>query len=102
MQKLNSSKKYNSSETLTEEGKISSVLESAIMEMGRQRGDNTFCPSEIARWIFPQAWREFMSDVQQEMMRLYRDGKISVMQKGIEVHKNQMPTGPVRIKVPKP
>ncbi|MBS9524620.1 DUF3253 domain-containing protein [Litoribacter ruber] len=88
-------------QTLSEEGKIPNVLETAIMDMGRQRGDKTFCPSEIARWMYPEDWRAFMPDVQEEMMRLYQEGKIVVTQKGNEVDKNQMPAGPVRIWVPK-
>lgn len=79
---------------------MKSILETAIMEMGRQRNGNNFCPSEIVRWIFPQDWRKFMPDIQEEMMRLYNEGKIIVLQKGEPVEKEKMPKGPVRIKVP--
>jgi len=78
---------------------MKSILETAIMEMGRQRNGNNFCPSEIVRWMYPQDWREFMPDIQQEMMRLYNDGKIIVMQKGVPVEKGTKPVGPVRILV---
>ena len=78
---------------------MKTILETAIMEMGRQRGGNNFCPSEIVRWLFPQDWRRFMPDIQEEMMRLYEEGKITVMQKGIPVEKGPIPRGPVRIKV---
>lgn len=78
---------------------MKSILETAIMEMGRQRNGNNFCPSEIVRWLYPQAWRNFMPDVQEAMMKLYREGKIKVTQKGIEVEKDRIPKGPVRINV---
>jgi len=79
---------------------MKTILETAIMEMGRQRGGNNFCPSEIVRWLFPQDWRHFMPDIQEEMMRLYAEDKITVMQKGVPVEKGPVPRGPVRIKVP--
>ena len=77
------------------------VLETAIMEMGRQRKGKNFCPSEIVSWLFPQDWKHFMPDVQSEMMRLYQEGKIIVTQKGVPVpvKKGQIPNGPVRIQV---
>lgn len=78
---------------------MKSILETAIMEMGRQRNGNNFCPSEIVRWLFPQDWRQFMPDIQAEMMRLYDEDKIVVLQKGEPVEKGPVPRGPVRIKV---
>ncbi|HSJ68330.1 MAG TPA: DUF3253 domain-containing protein [Anditalea sp.] len=78
---------------------MESILETAIMEMGRQRQDTSFCPSEIVRWMFPEHWRKFMPDIQEEMMRLYNEGKIVVLQKGHPVEKEKQPKGPVRIKV---
>jgi len=38
-----------------------------------------------------------MPDVHHAMMKLYRDNLISVTQAGIEVDKNFLPKGPVRI-----
>ncbi|WP_301005398.1 DUF3253 domain-containing protein [Lunatimonas sp.] len=57
----------------------------------------SFCPSEVVRWMYPNAWRHFMPDVHHAMMKLYRDNLISVTQAGIEVDKNFLPKGPVRI-----
>lgn len=78
---------------------MTTVLETAILEMGRKSGNKTFCPSEVVKWIFPQAWSYFMVDIKEAMMQLYREGKISVTQSGQEVAKDRMPDGPVRIKV---
>jgi len=79
---------------------IPSVFETAIMEMGRQRGDKSFCPSEIVRWMYPEDWRLFMDDVREVMMQLYRENKITVSQNGNPIEKEQIPHGPVRITVP--
>lgn len=73
------------------------IMEIAILEMCRMRGSNTFCPSEVVRWIYPEDWRHFMPDVQEAMMDLYRQNRISVTQRGMEIDKNFLPKGPVRI-----
>jgi len=75
------------------------ILETAIMEMGRVRGNTTFCPSEVVRWIYPQDWRHFMQEVQLEMMRLYREGKLVVLQNNEAIDPMKKPIGPVRIRV---
>jgi hypothetical protein len=75
------------------------ILETAIMEMGRKVGDQCFCPSEVVKWMFPQDWPHFMVDVQEVMMDLYRQGKISVTQSGKEIPKDRPPLGPVKIRV---
>ncbi len=73
------------------------ILRLAILEMGRMRGDKSFCPSEVVRWMFPVDWRYFMPDVQKKMMELYQAGEVTVTQKGQPVRKEEMPIGPVRI-----
>lgn len=75
------------------------ILETAILEMGRKAGDKTFCPTEVVKWIFPQAWSHFIIDIEEAMMQLYRKGRISVTQSGKEIPKDRLPVGPVRIKV---
>ena len=75
------------------------VLETAILEMGRKSGDQSFCPTQVAKWLYPQAWSHFMTDIHETMMEMYRDGRISVCQDGKEIDPKSMPEGPVRIKV---
>lgn len=75
------------------------ILRVAILEMGRIRGDKSFCPSEVVRWLYPVDWRYFMPDIQIKMMELYKAGEITITQKGKAVSKEQMPIGPVRIKI---
>ncbi|MGY6522653.1 MAG: DUF3253 domain-containing protein [Mongoliitalea sp.] len=72
-------------------------LRQAILEMIRMRPNTSFCPSEVVRWMYPQAWRVFLDDVREEMMRLYKEGLIEVTQKGISVNPAEDPKGPVRI-----
>lgn len=72
-------------------------LRQAILEMIRLRGDASFCPSEVVRWIYPQAWRVFMDDLMSEMMTMYREGLINVTQMGSPIDPHQEPSGSVRI-----
>ncbi|WP_304517661.1 DUF3253 domain-containing protein [Cecembia rubra] len=81
------------------EEKAENILEMAILEMGRMRKGGTFCPSEVVRWMYPQDWRFFMDDVKEVMMKLYREGKITVFQKNNPVDIHSIPKGPVRIKL---
>jgi hypothetical protein len=80
---------------------IPPVLETAILEMGRIRGEASFCPSEVVRWIYPQDWKYFMEDIQCEMMRLYRAGKVTILQNKTPIDPDKIPSGPVRIRVNK-
>jgi hypothetical protein len=73
------------------------VLALAIMQLCRIRKGESFCPSEVVRWIYPQDWQYFIEDVRKEMMNLYRQGQIIVIQNGIPVDPLKMPKGPVRI-----
>lgn len=73
------------------------ILRLAIFEMLRMRKGSSFCPSEVVRWLYPNAWQHFMVDVQSEMMEMYRSGLILVSQKGDPIDPNQSPEGPVRI-----
>jgi hypothetical protein len=75
------------------------ILAIAILQMGRMRKGNSFCPSEVVRWIYPQDWRFFMEDVREAMMDLYRRGLIEVTQQGKAVDPFKPPSGPVRISI---
>lgn len=56
------------------------ILEIAILEMCRLKKDECFSPADVVKWIYPQDWRFFLSDVEEAMMRLNRSGKIVVIE----------------------
>lgn len=74
------------------------ILAVAIMEMCRVKNGESFCPSEVVKWIYPESWPHFMEEVLEEMMILYKTGKIEVTQNQIPIPTVGIPKGEVRIK----
>ncbi|ERM81591.1 hypothetical protein P872_20100 [Rhodonellum psychrophilum GCM71 = DSM 17998] len=75
-----------------------SILETAILEMGRLKGEKSFSPSEVIQWIFPQSWEHFIPEVMDEMMRLLEEGRVSLSQEEGSVPKYFLPQTLFRIK----
>lgn len=70
-----------------------------IIRMATERGsDKTICPSEVARAMFAQDWRNHMSEVRDIAITLQQQGKVSITQKGVEVNVQDI-KGPIRIKI---
>lgn len=78
---------------------VESILEQAILEMGRLSRGAGFSPSDVVRWVYPTSWEYFTKDVEDTMMELYRQGKIAVTQNDQEIPKDQLPSGQVTITV---
>jgi hypothetical protein len=58
-------------------------LESAILNLLATRATGaTICPSEAARHVFPQTWREHMEQTRQAARRLVVAGKVQITQNG--------------------
>ncbi len=73
-------------------------LESAILDLLAQRsGSSTICPSEAARAVGGEAWRELMEPTRAAARRLQADGKVTILQKGTEVDPSRA-RGPIRIR----
>jgi len=56
------------------------------------------CPSEIARMLYPDDWRNHMKDVLEVAIGLHNEGRVVITQKGIAVDVKHI-KGPVRIKI---
>lgn len=70
-----------------------------ILSTAAQRGpEKSTCPSEIARMLFPDDWRDHMKSVVEEAIDLHNQGKVVITQKGIPVDVNHI-KGPIRIKI---
>jgi hypothetical protein len=73
------------------------ILETAILEMGRMKAGNSFLPSDVVKWVYPQDWSHFIPEVLSAMINLYLAGKIMVTQNGIPIDPEEKIYGPVRI-----
>ncbi|MGF1492806.1 MAG: DUF3253 domain-containing protein [Microcoleaceae cyanobacterium] len=77
-------------------------VEQCILEKVRTRGtEKTICPSEVARELGGETWRDLMPIVREIGAELSCQGKIVVLQKGQIVDPNQV-KGPIRYRLSKP
>jgi hypothetical protein len=73
-------------------------LERAITELLAQRaGAATICPSEAARAVDPDGWRELMEPARRAARRLVADGAVEITQGGRVVDPSTA-KGPIRIR----
>jgi hypothetical protein len=81
--------------------KKSTHIKDAILNMAVERGPaKSLCPSEVARYLFPEDWESHMEEVRRVARQLHNRGDIEITQKG-EVIKDLNVKGPIRIKLAK-
>ena len=71
-------------------------LGAAIRALLRHRGGTTICPSEAARVVGGDDWRDLMPMTRDVAAELAADGVLGVQQKGVDVDPATV-TGPVRL-----
>lgn len=77
---------------------VDTALESAILDLLRQRAAGaTICPSEAAREVDPDHWRELMEPARSAARRLTAAGQVIITQRGREVDPSTA-KGPFRIR----
>ncbi|BCX49467.1 biopolymer transporter Tol [Haloferula helveola] len=73
-------------------------LERQILDLlDRRSGNATICPSEVARFRFPDDWRSRMEQVRRAARRLMVAGEVEIVQKGRVVDPSTA-KGPIRIR----
>jgi hypothetical protein len=76
------------------------ALSDAIVALlDRRRAGATICPSEAARRVEPDGWRDLMPDARRVAARLVADGRLE-MTRGGTVVDPATATGPVRLRRP--
>ena len=75
-----------------------SAIERATMRMLEARHPKTACPSEVARVLDPEHWREYMQPVRDAAARLAQRGRIDVLQRGKKVSAKSA-HGPIRLRL---
>ena len=80
---------------------VDRALERTIDELlDQRRAGTTICPSEAARAVDPDGWRELMPAARAAAGRLAASGDVEVTQRG-EVVDVATARGPVRIRRPR-
>ncbi len=73
----------------------------SLLKLADERGlEKTFCPSEVARQLFPNYWRDKMDEIRKEADILIKENKLVVMQK--EIIQKDLPSklkGPIRLRL---
>lgn len=78
---------------------VGEQLEHAILKLLSERGaGKTICPSEAARVLDDENWRELMEPARQAARRLVNQGRIVIMQSGRVVDPSTA-RGPIRLKL---
>ncbi|MEB3212953.1 MAG: DUF3253 domain-containing protein [Leptolyngbyaceae bacterium] len=79
--------------------KDAEAIRQAILEKVAQRGTmKSICPSEVARDIGGEGWRQLMPAIRQIGTALADEGKIVVLQKGAIANPRQV-KGPIRYRI---
>lgn len=74
-------------------------LGETILKLSRERGpDKTICPSDAARAIGGDDWRDLMDDARETARDLARNGDVEITQKGEVLDPNATWRGPIRIR----
>ncbi|MBD8489269.1 hypothetical protein IFO69_10980 [Echinicola sp. CAU 1574] len=55
---------------------MDNILEIAILEMCRQKGEKSFSCDEVIQWMYPQDWEKFTKDIHLAAQGLKQKGKI--------------------------
>ncbi|MCV7298369.1 DUF3253 domain-containing protein [Mycobacterium barrassiae] len=74
-------------------------LRQTILVLARERGpDKTICPSDAARAVGGDDWRDLMDDARETARDLAREGEVEITQKGEILDPDATWRGPVRIR----
>jgi hypothetical protein len=77
---------------------VDALLEAAILDLLAKRAPtSTICPSDAARAVRPEGWRDLMEPARRAARRLVADGSVVVTQGG-RIVDPATATGPIRIR----
>lgn len=74
------------------------LIRQTILALVQQRGpEKTICPSEVARALGGEDWRDWMNEVRSQGVELVRTGDIVITQKGNIIPPDRI-KGPIRFR----
>lgn len=78
---------------------VDAELETAIIDLLERRARGaTICPSEAARAVGGDGWRDLMEPTRAAARRLHAEERVAILQKGVEVDPSRA-RGPIRIRL---
>ncbi|WP_156765915.1 DUF3253 domain-containing protein [Mycobacterium sp. E342] len=81
------------------DGPIRQRLEASIRALAQHRGaQSSICPSDAARAVGGENWRELMPDARDLACQLARSGCVEITQRGAVVDPDADWPGPIRIR----
>lgn len=87
-------------ETALGNGSDATRLRAAILALARRRGpDSSICPSDAARAIGGDDWRELSDESRRIAVELACEGDIDITQRGDVVDPRKQLRGPIRIRI---
>jgi hypothetical protein len=82
---------------------MTTALRDAILRLADERGPSkTICPSDAARAIGGDEWRDLMPEARETARELSREGSVDVTQKGVALDPDAQWRGPIRIRIKLP
>jgi Protein of unknown function (DUF3253) len=82
------------------DGPLASRLRAAILALARHRGPrSSICPSDAARAIGGDGWRELTAQSRSIAFAPARDGEVDITQRGAVVDPDRPSRGPIRIRM---
>jgi hypothetical protein len=82
------------------DGSAASRLRAAILALARHRGPrSSICPSDAARAIGGEGWRDLNAESRSIALSLARDGVVEITQRGAAVDPDRPSRGPIRIRM---
>jgi hypothetical protein len=81
------------------DGPMQRRLRAAICALARHRGtDSSTCPSDAARAVGGETWRDLMPDARDIARDLARSGDVEITQRGETLDSDATWRGPIRIR----
>lgn len=81
------------------DGTIKQRLTSAILALTQHRGpDSSICPSDAARAVGGENWRDSMDDARTLARELAKSGAVQITQRGGVLDPDDVWRGPIRIR----
>jgi hypothetical protein len=78
---------------------VKDELRTTILDLARQRApDKTICPSDAARAVGGDDWRDLMDDARHAARDLARRGEVEITQRGEVLDPDATWRGPIRIR----